>query len=529
MVEPLSIFSEQYESESRHFTKKLLGILNTVKEAKEEAQRAESNYLSAAECLHSDTKSIQASHLGPASEAAEDYKKYTQATARANSIIRKQEKQFTSVIEAIERMERDCIEFNKSLLIKHLKLLGQIARCCIDKTPSVEAEILRVSSKVSLKKWLLSDSLFQPISRIPYVNTETNQPFALLHSESTSKLLKNNSSEEIDLDELVSTIKNNKSFTAKQRTGIANLFSSPDACAKFSAQLDKFAAAPALLPKKAYQSLTEACTLLLASCTKRKDINPHTLNTVLQVSRKVMNEQREFLYAQIAYHYIWQDVEVWRKVIDFAIEREVGGVKDAGKRVEQGNNRLGDFFSKMKDAVSTGVNRILQATHLNGSDEASTKSAIHVLNTFCYYLSSPSINIGKVLKLYEDYGRRYNIPRERLKEFALDLRQCQRLSAKLCIRQDEGNIKKAGRYGNWRIHVLARAVKYTADRKTLRNLLMLSRSVNKMMRVKVFRQVLVNVNLKVSVKQRLSIWLQILDLVILVVSGRTSRRQITSS
>eukprot|EP00826_Nyctotherus_ovalis_P042724 TRINITY_DN4439_c0_g2_i2.p1 TRINITY_DN4439_c0_g2~~TRINITY_DN4439_c0_g2_i2.p1 ORF type:complete len:422 (-),score=71.13 TRINITY_DN4439_c0_g2_i2:857-2122(-) len=421
-------------------------------------------------------------------------------------------------------MERDCVEFNKSLLIKHFKLVDQVARCCIDKTQCVEAEVLKVSSKVSLKKWLLNDTLFQPILRIPCSNTEISRSFTLLHSESTSKLFKKNSSEEIELDEVFNIIKNNKSFTAKQRTGIANLFNSPDACIKFSAQLDKFTAAPTLLPGKAYQSLTEACPLLLASCTKRKDANPQTLNTVLQASRKVVNEQKEFLYTQIAYHYIWQDVEVWRKIIDFAIEREAGGAKEAGKKAEQGNNKLGDFFNRMKDAVSIGVNKILQATHLNGGDAASTKSAIHVLNNFCYYLSSPSINIGKVLKLYEEYGRRYNISKERLDEFKLDLCQCQRLSAKLYIRQDEGNIKKAGRYGNRRIHILARTTKYIADKKTLRNLLLLSRSVNKMMRVKVFRQVLINVNLNVTIKQRLSIWFQILDLVILVVSIRTSRR-----
>jgi len=510
-------------------------ILSTVKKSREEVQILENQYIIFTESLdttkNNNKQSISLSYdVGLTSEIAESYKKYAHTTAKANLVIKKQEKTFMLVIAEIERMESNRIELTKNLLMKHLKLLDQLAKTLISNTQHIESEILKISSKMSLQKSFFNDHLFHPIMRIPYINCDTPQKKTrkniplFLHSESTPKLLRNNkwgsfldsSRNNVDLAKIFDTIKDNRYFTEKERANLANLFNSSDAFIQFSNLLDKLATNPIILKRKAHQSLIEVYNTFLTNYTKNRENNPRVLNSILLASRKIMNEEKEFLYSEIFSHYIWQDMELWRRIIDDEIEIE------CTKEVNKKTNKLGDFFNKMKTAVTNGMAKILQA----GNIESSNKSAIDVLNTFTYYLSNPCINTGKVLKLYKEYGRKYGISKERLSEFELDLRQCQRLSVKLHRHLYKEKIKKAERYGNERIHILAISVKFIGNKIILRSLLLLSRSVNKMMRVKIYRQVLIKMNVKMNIRQRLKIWLQILDLVYSLYNYRISQRLI---
>ena len=102
-------------------------------------------------------------------------------------------------------------------------------------------------------------------------------------------------------------------------------------------------------------------------------------------------------------------------------------------------------------------------------------------------------------------------------ELELELNRCQQLPVITGKKKDihlKRFIAKCKKYGKKGPYILGMVVKYVDDKLTLRNMLLLNKIIYSKIKICVFRQVLINLSVKMSIPARVQIWAQILDVVI---------------
>eukprot|EP00826_Nyctotherus_ovalis_P015176 TRINITY_DN1428_c0_g2_i1.p1 TRINITY_DN1428_c0_g2~~TRINITY_DN1428_c0_g2_i1.p1 ORF type:complete len:463 (+),score=71.75 TRINITY_DN1428_c0_g2_i1:698-2086(+) len=459
--------------------------------------------------------------------------------------MHKQEKEYGVLVQSIEGIEKARIELGKLLIVKHYKCVSQLAKLLIEKSQPLESSIHKTNSKVTLQPlFKLSENPFLPLSCVVYTakscsNSQNRKTGDLLEDfdfdytgssdvvESTvdtnanaSALLSDDS--QLNIVEAFTKIKNNKGLAVEERTSIMSLLNSSEPRSEFIELLTKFTKHPIQLKEEAYYSLSSCCYRLLTAYMNSKELDAYALNVLLAASRQVSlstEGEREFLYAQIVQHDIWQSMSTWRAVIQFAIEnriaynKEVGGKKSEKSRDK---NKFRDIFNKMKGAVAGGVAKIWQTKDTEeaiSGDSAVWRGALYILNLFCYYLSTPYINLKQILKLYQELGKQYNMPKDKLSELKQELAKCQNelkdKPASKCVRK----LKQRKKYIDPALHILAMAIKFIENKAVLRNMLILNKHASRVLRLKVYRQILVRLDVKLSLKERLQIWGRVLDIV----------------
>lgn len=473
------------------------------------------------------------------------YLKYKNAVKSGNAVIHRQERECGVLVQSIEGIEKARIELGKSLIAKHYKCISQLAKLHIEKSQSLENSVHKVNPKVALQPLFKpGENPFLPLSCAVYTaesfsGGQTGKTGNLLEDfdfdytgpsdvvESTVDTNANASASlfedcQLNIVEAFAKIKSNKGLAMEERASIMSQLNSSESRSEFIEQLTKFTKHPISLKEEAYYSLSSCCYHLLTAYANSKEPDAYALNVILAASRQVTfsaEGEREFLYTQIVQHNIWQRMDTWKAVIRFAVENRIAYNREvSGRKSEKSKDKskLRDMFNKMKGAVTGGVAKMLQAKdteEVAEDDSAVWRGALYILNLFCYYLSTPYINLKQILRLYQELGKQYNVPKDKLSELKQELAKCQNelkdRPASKCIRK----LKQRKKYTSPTFHILAMAIKFIEDKAVLRSILILNKRASRVLRLKVYRQVLVRLGVELPLKERLQVWGRVLDIV----------------
>lgn len=489
------------------------------------------------------------------------YKNFTESANYANSLIEKSEKMYTDLMESMEQIEESRSAFTKTLLAKHLKFTEEIASAYKSKIDSMNSAISKIDGGNDLRLFLgeILDSkqtTFVPIEMVnfPIKESETD----LMGSEqelggetdSTKSigdlledyfarpapvsLASHKEEAKISFEEAFINLQDGKNLTLEQKVTIIEKLNTPTGRQTFCQLLSQLTNNLIIVTENSYQSVLEFCNHLLTEFVTNRDNNYDILQTILIASRKILadfGDRKEFMYQQLVKHGIWQEMDVWKILIDSSIKYKITQAKEIRARQKKRDQSkipekpvsFANLFGKVKDVVAFGVAKILPQTSAEAEFEASddfeilvSRAALNVLNIYSYYLSTPYIKLERVLRLYRNYVKEYNIPDDKMVELELELRRCQNTPINNG-RKKETHLKKfiakCKKYGKKGPYILSMCVKFIGDKQTLRNLLILSKLVYEKIKIPVFRQVLMGLNIKISIQARVKIWSQILDVV----------------
>jgi len=445
-------------------------------------------------------------------QAYELYKEYNISVSTANSQIRRHEKDFISLVESIEGIEESRISFSVTLLTKYFRFIDHIVSLYSLKSQSIKSAISRMQYQFPGINKLSPDYPFTLIKQLSH-----NFPVHSLKGDTSGESFKSDTEffkEESKnaLETLFDGLQGGEQITADDKLNAIDWMSTMEARGYFASMLKAFSLEFPVLSKEDYQTILELCNYLLTEWIAKNDNNVDILNNLLLASRGILKQTdgtKEFLYTQLIRHGIWQENDIWRKLIDKSIKVRISHIKMTQDKKAQGRSLAG-LFSKMKSAVTTGMTKMIIKE--DTSESLESKGAISVLSHFCYYLSNPAIDINKIIKMYKDYANAYDISQKRFGDLKIELMRCQKEPSSVLdkvkehFKRIESKNKKYGKF-----FILSSVVKYLGDKITLRNLLLLNKKSYKVLKIKVFRQVLMKLDIKISIGNHMKIWEQILE------------------
>eukprot|EP00826_Nyctotherus_ovalis_P059932 TRINITY_DN8378_c0_g9_i1.p1 TRINITY_DN8378_c0_g9~~TRINITY_DN8378_c0_g9_i1.p1 ORF type:complete len:644 (+),score=106.19 TRINITY_DN8378_c0_g9_i1:111-2042(+) len=546
LIKPLDDFAASYARDSSELIQRSQKIMRNLKVEKERIEEIRKEYFHRAELLDKFQEEVtQALDSSPESDiiktskgkmrelrrtAYQAYQYYSHAVSNGNILVKDYENHFFSLIESIEITEQCRNDYYKQAITKYLAQIDKLTAVYTQKTKLIKRMVPKMGLSAGLKAYF-EDSLqsarspFLPLSCDNYNFMSPTLEMASANFDFPRK----------DPNE-VNSLQDDEYFTIEFKCSLAVLFNKlkqgletqaedikdvlDHLCTSrnrhtFSLFLDEFSDDEMILGKAQCQILMELCSCLLSKFLGEE--NPDTLISLLEASRKIVvktEEVRQPFYLQLVNHKIWQEIDLWRRLIDFSINTKLQS------KPKQQPTGLLSVLTKVKATVS-GVSRLIP------EDRTELKKAtLDMLQRYCYYLGTPRIELRKVSELYMSYVKEFATPRAILEDLVTRLMRCQK-NPLTAIKWKDVHLSKfrdrCKKYETVGCFALSLAVEYLDERIVLRNVLLLSKYLYRMLRRKVFRQVLVKLNLKVSLQQKLHIWMQILDIVIVLKQHRTTQ------
>lgn len=445
-----------------------------------------------------------------AREAYEKYHKYSQAVLNANAHIKKQEETCKTLAGFIKEVEENRALLCKSLLLKYFKFTQELASLYATKAQSFIASLSLISCQSPTPP---ENSPFQPIERAQYIFTAGDASGAeAVPGKFASDEQYFDAEAQGTIRRALESVVAGASFDLEEKSGLLSWLNTPLTRSYFAHFLKEIALDLPVLSREGYQSIKELCNYLLTEWITQSDNQESTLDNVLLASKGIVGQidnTREFLYSQIIRHGVWQEIDIWKKLIDKKIEGRVD-------QFESMKSKRSGLFGKVRSAMASGLSAFFLGglEDFSGPESLQCKAALNTLAKFCYFLSTPFISVDKVIKLYKAYGKQYDIPKNKMRELELELMKCQRAPT-LKVPKHKSILSKAKRklakYNHY--YILSLTVQFVPDKPTLRNLLLLSAKANMALRTKVFRRVLMDPDTKVGAKERVAIWKQAVELV----------------
>lgn len=539
LIRPLDDFAADYTRDSSKLIQQSQKIMKNLEIEKERIEDIKKEYFRHAELLDKFQEEVtQTLDSSPESDtiktskgkmrelrrtAYQAYQYYSHAVSNGNILVKDYETHFFSLIESIEITERCRSKYCKQAITEYLTHIDRLIDICIQKANLIKRMIPKVGSNTGLKAYFKSGlqsarSPFLPLScdnynfmsptlemasaNFDFPRKDPNEVNSLRDDEYFTIEFK------CSLTVLFNRLKQGLEIQAEDLKDVLDHLSSSKNRLTFSLFLDEFSDDEMILGKAQCQVLMELCSCLLSKCLDEE--NPNTLISLLEASRKIVmktEEVRQPFYQQLVDHKIWQETDLWKRLIDFSIHAKLQS------KPKQQPTGLFSVLTKVKATVSSVAKLIPEdRTELK-------KATLETLQQYCYYLGTPGIELRKVSELYMSYVKGFATPRAILGDLVTKLMRCQK-NPLAAIKWREVHLSKfrdrCKKYETVGCFALSLAVEYLEERKTLRSVLLLSKYLYRMLRRKVFRQVLVKLNLKVSLQQRLHIWMQILDIVILL-------------
>jgi hypothetical protein len=540
LIKSMDGFTAYYESNYSSLIQKSQKLLEVVKEDKQKTEKMKVEYFARAEEFNKLQASLISNNPDETSisksrearrETYESFQNYCLSVKEGNALIKKHENNFFFIVNSIEDIEESKNEFYKQLLLKYTKFIDQVIAMYTQRSKGIKGFLSKAAYRPDIKSHLRNFSSttkdpFLFLYRVKfnftspsYEMTKLKIPLPEKHSLTDDLYYKT----EYDciLTKAFNSLKAGNSFTPEEKTDIIERLKSPKDRMQFSTFLQHFTAtSQVVISEPEAKSLLELCNHLLDESLEKKEISPYVLNELLNASRKIivkLEDCKKSLYSYLIKHNIWKEIDIWKLLIDDSIRAKIEYIKErkAEKmKNEEAEGGIVGIFSKVKNTVSVGVSKILPEGII-GSDSIQWESVLDILSQFCFYLSTPRLDFNSILNMYIGYIKEYSIPKVVLRDLVLKLMKCQK-TPNCSITKDvyiNNYTVKGQMYQKKKAFALSLAIKYINDKVILRSILLLSKFLNTKLKVKVFRQVLIHLKIKVSVQQRISIWTQLLNIV----------------
>jgi len=212
----------------------------------------------------------------------------------------------------------------------------------------------------------------------------------------------------------------------------------------------------------------------------------------------------------------WNDIERWKKLIDITLDGKIREVRESLERQrEKALARMATAKRASPGSNSIGITKS-QNNHEEEYIRMLSSSVAVTLQQFTDHMGNYRVKLENSKGLIKKYGRRYKIDKEKLFAMIIELQVLQKMG-KSRSKVKEKQYKKFNTLtnrckGNSLFMVFALSLPYS-NKKDLLSLLLLNRSAYSCLKPFVFRYVLLESGCKITLRDRVKIWSQILLLV----------------
>ena len=448
-----------------------------------------------------------------------DFGDYKNDVERANKLIRVKCTECHNLIESMLQLEEGRIEFEKEVIQKNLKSAENIAQTYIDKINSINTVLDCVNSSSDIKLFLNSFS-----------NTRANSLFSAIDCYKVRLELENmdpslGTSNERGVGDMkkiiiegIRTLLNGDTLSLEQKAMVIEQLHKPSGKEMLANVLFTIKQ-PKQVDSEVFKVFTELLTCLLTAFMLDKDSNNNVLMAVLSSSRMIYTKiegKIRYLFIDLIRHGIWQEIDRWKSLIKNCIERKVKETRIVvlQQKIDMETKDKRGLLKKLKNTYLFNVKRIPE------SDEEMYKivssSAEQVLDLFVFHFANLRINFFQAHRLLKHFGSTYGLSNLKMHKLGLSLKAAQPLLTEdidypkefAAQRKVERKLRKFD--GSHLLFCIGQCIPFVSCGKDLLSLLLISKQSYHVMKIPIFKHLLLELNVDISTTQRVQIWEQVI-------------------
>eukprot|EP00826_Nyctotherus_ovalis_P020843 TRINITY_DN16616_c0_g1_i13.p1 TRINITY_DN16616_c0_g1~~TRINITY_DN16616_c0_g1_i13.p1 ORF type:complete len:901 (-),score=264.27 TRINITY_DN16616_c0_g1_i13:104-2806(-) len=447
---------------------------------------------------------------------------YRNEVERANELIKVKYAECYNLLESMLQLEEGRIEFEKEIIHKNLKSVANIAQVYIDKINSVTTVVECVNSASDIKIFL--NGLTEERANLLFDPIECNKVKLGLESMEPSLGTLGNEKGVSDIRKtIVENIKKllqGSTLSLEEKAVVIEQLHKPLGMEVFANVLLTIKQ-PKLVDSEVFKVFAELLTCLLTAFMLEKDSNNNVLLAVLSASRVIYTKVEgkiRYLFADLARHGIWEEMNRWQSLIKNCIERRVEETRIVvlQQKIDLETEDKRGLLKRLKSTYLLNIKKVPETDEEMYRVASST--AEQVLSQFVFFFSNLRINFSQAYSLLRHFGSTYGISSARMYELGLKLKASQPLSIADDVdypkefaaqRKLERRMCKYG--GSVLLFCIGLSIPFNACGKDLLNLLLLNKKCYSVLKIPVFKHLLLKLNTEVTLSQRLQIWEQVIN------------------
>ena len=547
IIPSLDQFRSFYDKQSTKLIKTGNGIINELTEARKETMASRNEYMKSAKDLDRMQTELQeiikkvkegnpmVNIMDPALtnkgtqmldlklNTDNGFKVYKKNVERTNELMKLKYSEYYNLLDNMLQLEEGRIEISKESINKNLEAMKSLEHLYIDKINSITNVAEYVNSRNDVNMFVASmsraglNTLFIPIDCVEYrPGIETT--FKRLPKEKmvgdVQDILKN----------AIMTLINGNSLGLESKAAAIEQLHKPSGKEIFAENLVSCVGHPILVNEEAFNTFGELMTCILTAFVLEKDYNSFILNSILKASKgihtKVKGKTR-YLFSALAKHGIWQEMERWKVLIRNRIEERIEETKQVviQRRSLQGLINEG-LLKKLKNSFfSLGKIFTPVGEEDAGQDmqKAISSTVTQELGQFVFYFSNLCIKFTKAQEILRYFGNEYGLNPMKIYEMELSLKASQPFlvpeadSPKERVAQKELEHKLQKLNNSVILFHIKQSISFLSNGKDLINLLILNKRYYETLKIPIFKHILFETNIEITLPNRLNIWLQIID------------------
>lgn len=447
---------------------------------------------------------------------------YRDEVERANELIKVKHAECYNLLESMLQLEEGRIEFEKEITRKNLKSVANIAQVYIDKINSVTTVVECVNSASDIKIFLnglteeRANLLFDPIecSKVRLELESMESSLGALGSERGASDMRKT------ILDSVKRLLHGDTLSLEEKATVIEQLHKPLGMEVF-AHILLTIKQPKLVDSEVFKVFAELLTCLLTAFMLEKDSNNSVLLAVLSASRVIYTKVEgkiRYLFADLARHGIWEEMDRWQSLIKNCIERRVEETRMVvlQQKMDMETEDKRGLLKRLKSTYLLNIKKVPETDE--EMHRVASSTAEQVLSQFVFFFSNLRINFNKAYSLLKHFGTTYGISSARMYELGLTLKASQPLSIADDVdypkefaaqRKLERRMCKYG--GSVLLFSIGSSIPFSASGKDLLNLLLLNKEHYSVLKVPVFKHLLLKLNVEVTLSQRLQIWEQVIN------------------
>eukprot|EP01022_Parablepharisma_sp_SALTPOND_P035355 TRINITY_DN949_c0_g1_i1.p1 TRINITY_DN949_c0_g1~~TRINITY_DN949_c0_g1_i1.p1 ORF type:complete len:762 (+),score=81.02 TRINITY_DN949_c0_g1_i1:8464-10749(+) len=419
--------------------------------------------------------------------AKEARARYEESVINANETITKSYETCQSISEVTERLEADRTSITKIMLGKYSKLIKSFAKTFANEGEKVQKTSERINPAENAKT-LLSETktdslnnLFEPVKFVTYSAESMNE---LMVQEENKNVIDN------IFEMLCKKLFTGIPLAADERHNMHANLQNIKARRAFVGYLSQVAEPTLIESEIMFENISELCVELLNVGSDDENL----VNTVMKAGRYIYIQKEELrqMYNFLGKHKVWQSLSLWEMVIDGMIDKNLAELAEWRKHNKKIIKR---DLDEEKRRISVAV--------------------VEVLSQYMFYLSHFGLDRQNAISLVLKYSKQYEVEKAKVCELLLELMISQPLPRDNkknvdIVLTNHKKILTKYKYSNTGL-IIGKSIPYIDRLMTLRNILLLNKPTNELLKRDIFYHVHFNLNLTISTSHRAQIWGQILQ------------------
>jgi len=327
---------------------------------------------------------------------------------------------------------------------------------------------------------------------------------------------------ELELKKAVSNLLAGKALSLEEKATTISMINSKNGKYIFGNLLPSIKK-QVMVPQDVFKVFWELLNCLLTALTRdRNNKDLPIFISILSTGEKIYTieeNNKRYIFSELVKHKIWSRVDLWKEIVACIIQRHI----KINKVLIIKNLMLSKDgkYIKTKGLFSSvfrgeGINKEEIFKDLKNVDKS---KVIDLLRWILFYLLKLRVNAMLCAELLNEFQSLYYLTPKTIYELKDILRTLQPFPESEGFLYFNTSIAKLKhqrtlfKYNNSiNYFYIGKSLKYISDKHLLFNLLLLSKEGYKILKMRVFKCVLIRLPLAISAEHRVNIWKQILDL-----------------